>query len=246
MNFKNLVKTILRDLGLKVVKLNSEFITKHDPFLVQKKIMDALNSNPIIFDVGAYHGHVASRYKSLFPDSTIYCFEPFAESFKHLHANFSNNPSFKLFQLGLSDTSGKSFFHSNQFEMTNSILESDVKGNLTWGDGLLETKEVVEIETKTIDQVVSELGIESIDILKMDVQGAEFKVIKGAENFLAKGGVKMVYTEIITMPTYIGQLGLEDTLMLFNEVGFQLVGLYNYSYSSPGQLRQVDAVFIKK
>lgn len=246
MNFKNLLKSVLRDLGLKVVKLNSPFITKHDPFLVQKEMFNGLNLNPIIFDVGAYHGHVALRYKSLFPNSTIYCFEPFCESFKHLQANLSNQSSFKLFQLGLSDSSGKSFFHSNQFEMTNSILESDIKGNLTWGEGLLETKEVVEIETKTIDELVLELGIESIDILKMDVQGAEFKVIRGAKDFLANGGVKIVYTEIITMPTYIGQMGLEDTLMLFKNVGFQLVGLYNYSYSSPGQLRQVDAIFIRK
>lgn len=245
MYFKNLIKLCFNKLGFKVIKANSEFIVKHDPYLVQKRIMNYINPNPIIFDVSAYHGSVALRYNSLFPKSKIYCFEPFPNSFEQLSKNLSYDSSFKLFQHALGDISGKVSLYSNKYPMTNSILEFDHRCDLTWDKGLLETTGVIEVDVKSIDQLVLELNIDSIDILKMDVQGVEYKIIKGADNILKRGGVKLIYTEIITIPTYFGQLGLEDTLKLFKDIGFNLVGLYNYSYVIPGQLRQVDAIFIR-
>lgn len=246
LKLKNFIKKIFFKMGVKVVKINSDFIVKHDPYLVQKRILNSNVKEPIIFDVGSFHGHVARKYRKLFPKSSIYCFEPFPDSFNVLKRNLGSDPSFKIFQIGVSDEIGKTLFNSNSFSQTNSILKTDSRGESTWGAGLLDTKDIIEIEISTIDQIVLDLGLEKIDILKMDVQGAEFKVLKGAEKSFKKGIINMIYSEIITMPTYEGQLELEDSLQLFKSIGFKLVGLYNYSYSDIGNLRQVDALFIKK
>lgn len=244
MILKKVLKKIFYKFGLKVVKLNSDFITRLDPFLVQKKIFDSTDSKLIIFDVGAHHGKVAKRYKTLFSNSKIFCFEPFPSAFTFLSNELSNDPSFNLYQVGLGDINGVCYFNSNKFEMTNSLLDTDYLGDKTWGPGLLDTKEVIEIESKTIDKMVVDLNLSSIDILKMDVQGAEYKVLNGAKNLLSKGGVKVIYMEIITMPTYLGQWDIVDYFVMLRELGYKLVGLYNYSYSKTGELRQVDAIFL--
>ena len=127
--------------------------------------------------------------------------------------------------------------------MTNSLLNTQHLSDKTWGPGLLDTKEIIEIESKTINQMVIDLNFDSIDILKLDVQGAEYKVFNGAMNLLSIGGGKVIYMEIINMPTYLGQWDIVDYFIMLREFGYKLVGLYNYSYSKTGELRQVDAIF---
>jgi len=70
-------------------------------------------------------------------------------------------------------------------------------------------------------------------------------VLNGAKNSLKKGIVNMIYTEIIMVPTYEGQIPFEETIKLIKSYGFELFNLYNFSLSKEGQLRQVDAIFIK-
>jgi hypothetical protein len=55
----------------------------------------------------------------------------------------------------------------------------------------------------------------------------------------------MIYTEIITLPTYEGQRYLDEILGQMRSHGFDLFNFYNYSCTNTGQLRQVDAIFIK-
>ncbi len=54
-----------------------------DPFLAQKAIFTG-QKNLVIFDVGAYVGDITAIYTETFPSATVYCFEPFADSFQEL------------------------------------------------------------------------------------------------------------------------------------------------------------------
>ena len=49
---------------------------RNKPFEVQKRLFCG-NVDLVIFDVGAYVGEIAAKYKQIFPKSTIHCFEPF-------------------------------------------------------------------------------------------------------------------------------------------------------------------------
>jgi hypothetical protein len=53
----------------------------------------------------------------------------------------------------------------------------------------------------------------------------------------------MIYTEIITQPTYIGQLRFDEALKAFYGAGFDLHYVYNLTASKSGKLCQVDALF---
>ena len=116
---------------------------------------------------------------------------------------------------------------------------------MIWGKGLLETIGTVDVEMTTLDNFVDENNIKKIDILKMDVQGAEFMVLNGAKKTFEKGIVNMIYTEIIMLPTYEGQIPFDETIKLIRSFGFELYNFFNYNLTDAGQLRQVDAIFIK-
>jgi len=241
---KNLIKIILKYFGYKVSKIKKEsFINLYDPFEIQSRLIDDRNKELVIFDVGAHIGEVALKYKSIFPNSLIYCFEPFIESFEKLKINCLENSEFKIYNLGLGDCSGYSSFFSNVYSPTNSLLKPNSEANKVWGDNLLDVKSNVEVELITLDEFVEINKIESIDILKLDVQGAEYKVLNGANKCFKNGLVKMIYSEIILSNTYEDQLRFHESLKLFKEMGFELFGLYNLSFSKDGKLRQVDALF---
>ena len=204
-----------------------------------------INEDVVIFDIGAFNGNTALKYKKLFPLSRIYSFEPFPESFSELVKNTSAYKDIIPINKGLGEHEGVSNFNSNSFAATNSILNTHESGSKVWGNGLLETLETIKVELTTIDSFVNTCDIKNIDILKMDVQGAEYMVIKGAKETLKKGIVKIIYTEIITLPTYEGQLDFDEMINLMKSVGFKLYHFYNPLLTKEGELAQVDAIFIK-
>jgi hypothetical protein len=101
---------------------------------------------------------------------------------------------------------------------------------------------MVTVPTQTLDAFCNEHQIDSIDILKLDVQGAEKKVLAGAVNLLNRRAIKTVYLEMIIAPTYVGQSRLDEIFKLMNDGDLSLVDIYDIGRSGP-LLLQFDALF---
>lgn len=239
------IKSYFYKLGFQISRIKKHGLNKSDAFEMQKYLIGE-RDKLTIFDVGAYIGVTTAHYNQLFPNSKIYAFEPFIESYKKLQYNNLNFTNILSVNAALGHINGKLLFNSNLSAQTNSILKSNNQAEKIWGNGLLNTVEHVYINMITLDDFVIKNDIHRIDILKLDVQGAEFKVLEGAKETLEKGLIKMIYTEIIIMPTYEEQKYLDEVLTLFRINGFELFNIYNYSLTNFGQLRQVDVIFINK
>lgn len=201
---------------------------------------------PVVFDVGGHHGMMVKAFRELLPDSRVYSFEPFHKSFEVLKAEVSGDPRVRVFNYGLGEENGPRTFHVNAHEQTNSLLPTDGEGAVTWGEGLLTTQRTMTVEIRTLDSVMKELEVTRIDVLKLDVQGAEPLVMEGARSACEMGNIEVLYSEIITRPTYQGQKRLDEALMFYHELGFELHNFYNASLTKENQLRQVDAIFVKR
>ena len=238
---KNLIKRLLAKIGYTIVRLTP---TVDHAFIDQHKLV---GDNPvIIFDIGACNGGIALLYNELFKKSNIYCFEPFIPSFEELKKNTARFNNISIFNMAFSNVSGQIDFHVNNFPPTNSILATHPDSNKNWGEGLLDTKEKIKVKSITLDEFIDEYGIEKIDILKLDTQGSEYQILEGASKSIEQNKISLIYLEIIIMSTYQQQKSFDEILLLLRNKGFTLYNLYNYSYTNLGELRQVDAIFIRK
>ena len=95
-----------------------------NPFAVQKVLLTRLGiDGQTIFDIGAHRGDTVASYRSMFPNSTIYCFEPFSKSFAILKARFQYDQKMICLALAVADKSGRRGFFVNHLDATNSLLK---------------------------------------------------------------------------------------------------------------------------
>jgi FkbM family methyltransferase len=239
---KKVINTLLRKLGYEVIA--SDLNNDRDAFLEQQRLNGA-KSDLVIFDVGAHHGQTALTYSKLFKYAKIYSFEPYPTSFDILKEKTKHVSLIKPFNFALGNKNGHIEFHVNNSTATNSILGTSTQGHEVWGTGKLETQQITKVQVCTLDEFFKQESLAKIDILKLDTQGSEHLVLEGARSTLEKGMIKLVYTEIITMPTYENQKTLDEVLYIFKTINFRLHHFYNFSLTPDGQLRQLDAIFVR-
>jgi FkbM family methyltransferase len=241
---KGIIKRAFNTLGYEIhrplVDLHPERV---DPFLQKKLLLDNI-PNPIVFDVGAHVGSITRQYRSLFPTAAIYSFEPFPESFQKLRAAFASDRLVHPYQLGFAEKAGVLPFNVNIEEMTNSLLMTDASGSSFWGHGVLDTAHQIDVEITTLDAFCQEKEIKHIDLLKIDTQGAEKRVLEGSMHMLQEKAISYVYTEILLVPTYKGQSKFYEVVELLDNHNYSLFSIYNPDYrSGSNRLLQVDAIF---
>jgi FkbM family methyltransferase len=212
-----------------------------DPYLATRALVTA--DAPVIFDVGANVGATAQRYRALYPRADIHCFEPYPASFDRLSAALASDRLVSLHPTALSSAPGRAVLNVNRNAETNSLLPSDAKAARYWGEGVLETEGGVEVTLETLDGFCAEHSIARIDVLKLDVQGAEYSVLEGASALLSGTRVGLIYMEVIIAPTYVGQRRLVDYLALTSASGYELFDLYNQTRRN-GRLIQSDIIFV--
>jgi FkbM family methyltransferase len=233
---KRVVNGALMPLGLEVCRIGE------DPFFAQTSSIT--EKAPTIFDVGAAGGEMIERYRKLYPMGTIHAFEPFPGSFRQLVELFGSDKLVKLNEVAVADAPGQVTMNANSLPATNSLLPTDSRGDGLWGDGYLTTQATVQVSAITLDDYCRSNGIESIDILKLDVQGYELNVLRGARSMLEAGRVKLIYLEIILAPSYVGQPYFEDYLAFFRGLGYTMLNMYNF-FRRGTRLIQIDAIFTR-
>jgi len=229
------MKNIFRRFGYELER------TAIDPFVVQHQFIT--ESKPIIFDIGAYIGQTARSYRKFFPFATIHCFEPSPHSAQELQFNLKDDKQSYCHAVAVSETQGTSRLNINQNAGTNSLLVSKTGAASFWGERLLDTISHVEVATTTVDSFCLENCIDHVDILKMDVQGAEFSVLSGAKEMLAHQKFSLIYTEIILCPTYKEQHKFHEYLAFLDSYGYKFLDFYHPVWHKY-RLIQCDMIFL--
>jgi FkbM family methyltransferase len=242
---KNLVKSVLDRLGYRISRIDTP--PQHRNAYRDLQYLLRNEDNPVIFDVGAYRGEVARDFRRLFPKGRIHAFEPNQKAFTFLRENMSSDPNCQVHCCGLADTRGKAEFHINKDAATSSLASlektSNVKERWSWNG--LEPADIIEVDLETVDNILESLSIRQIDLLKMDVQGAESRVLAGAARAIEESRINVIYTEVLVEPAYVGQHSIGDLLKTFSDYGFEIFNMYNFMSTSAGKLLQFDAIFCK-
>ncbi len=235
------IKRALRLFGYRIGRLSDD--GSLSAYQVQRELIR--QQSPMIFDIGANVGEVTQLYRSLFPDAIIHSFEPFADSYRSLEGQCSKDPKIFPHQVAVCENTESQTLHSNSSAATNSLLSNDSRSKALWGKGVLETNSLVEVQSTTIDHFCTENRITTIDILKMDIQGAEMRALQGAEDMLSRQGISLIYLEIILGETYVGQPKFLEYLRRLDSHGYEIFDLYN-PVRKEMRLIQTDVIFVSK
>jgi len=200
------------------------------------------NDKLIIFDVGAYIGEVTKIYREIFPNSTIYCFEPFPDSFQKLE-RLSVNKFIRPHQIAVSDDFNKTKLYVNADITCNSFFPRPRNGTKYYSRKAENLGEI-EVETTTIDNFCNKENIAKIDILKLDVEGAEKKALKGASDKLLKHAISLIYTEVMFTTHYEGGCMFHELAGFLEQYSYTLLNFYNLKKAKNGQLRWGNAIFL--
>jgi FkbM family methyltransferase len=195
-------------------------------------------NSPIILEIGCNDGSDSYRFIQLFPRISLYCFEPDPRAVlewekKNLPQYLEEGGSCHLLNVALSDQSGKAKFYQSSGKKPKVLKRDwDLSGSINVPTGHLEFSpwikfsSTIEVETMTLDEFYGHyLADRVIDLVWMDVQGAERKVIEGGE--WALSNTKFFYTEFghWKKPLYEGQMTANET-QNFLEPDWECLGIY--------------------
>lgn len=233
---KKVANRTLSPLGVEIRRAE-----KTDVYAVQQQWVKA--ERPIIFDVGASVGGVSAKYRGLFPSAVIHAFEPFPTSLDALTKRFYRDPAVNVVGSAVCDANGILDLNVNENSATNSILATDSRAADNWGDVGLKFKNAVQVNTVTLDSYCASHSIGKIDLLKLDIQGAELKALRGARRLLEGQQVGLIYMEMILAPTYVGQPLFHEYLKYLADVGYIMLDLFNPMRKGL-RLIQADILFV--
>jgi len=241
-------KESLRCVGLEVKRVRPADLQRsafpRTPFEAQKRLLEQrIADDIVIFDVGANKGQTATKFRSLFPSASIYCFEPFPEALAMLRNTHLHDPRVHVVPSAVADRQGTSTFYVNEYDATNSLLPRP-HSERRYFPKFAGPKATTTVPTLDLDSFTAEHGIATVDILKLDIQGSELKALAGAESLLRAGGAALIYTEIMFIPHYENAPLFHDLSAHLANLGYSLVDVYDLHRAKNGQLRYGDALFI--
>ena len=182
----------------------------------------------VIFDVGGNVGQTVSFYKNIYPSSSVYSFEPIPKTFEQLQKHCESIPDVASFNIAFGERkdSMKIKVVKDPTSVLNS-LSNDFQDSLEQNPYSYDT---VTIHVETLDEFVADHKIGNIDLLKIDTEGYEVSVLKGAEKLLASGKVSAIICEAgfmrqNTRNTYFG-----DINDILEKHGYALFGIYEMGH----------------
>jgi FkbM family methyltransferase len=120
-----------------------------------------LHSDSVVFEVGGYDGTWSAKIATLY-DPRIYAFEPVRTFYNGLDKRFASNPKVQAFPFGLSDRN----------EASEICLSND-------GSSLYKSSGPRElIQLRDICGVLEELQISRIDLIQINIEGGEFRLLR--------------------------------------------------------------------
>lgn len=235
------IQAVGRRLGLNVTRFHPE----QDKWLTQARLLAGYDAR-VILDVGANIGQSAQRYAGMFERADVHAFEPFPQSYQALMDIASAQPRIIAHQLAISDARGQRPLYENPvFHATSSLLPRPSEGQ-KYFDPQATLTAGPTVRTETLDDFIRDQGIEQIDILKLDIQGAEALAIQGAHQLLSAQRVGLIQIEVMFVPHYENGPLFAEIHHLLSAHGYSLFGLYDLEFAAGGQLRFADAIFVNQ
>lgn len=131
---------------------------------------NTINNAPVVIDIGANVGYFSLFILNKFPQAKVFSFEPMPVNFKLLNKYKNENPSldFNIFNKAVSNTNETIVLAYNADDsFTTSATIFDNSGQ----------SDTAEVSAITLASIIEENKLDKIDLLKLDCEGSEYKIL---------------------------------------------------------------------
>lgn len=141
----------------------------------------------LLFDVGASDGDYVALALELFGKQlTAYAFEPQTAAYQTLHRRFGNHARVNLFKNAIGSAPGPLDLHFGSEGDTTASFNRNAQSGQSRSES---------VQVTTIDKLCEDAAIERIDLLKIDTEGYELDVLRGASRMIARGRIAAIQFE---------------------------------------------------
>lgn len=179
----------------------------------------------LVVDVGANEGQYARQVLEIWPNARLYCIEPSPVAFTALSRNLQSAPV-ELCQTALGSMTGE----ADLFGEPGSALSSLYDRRLDHFG--IHSGPSTRVSVTTLDNFCDQRGITHIDLLKLDVEGHELEVLKGAKRLLGRRSIQMIQFEF-------GGANI-DSRTFFQDFWYMLSDSYRIFRVLPRGIREID------
>lgn len=197
----------------------------------------------LVLDVGAAHGRYGRELRERGYAGRIVSFEPMSRPFAQLEGQSADDPRWSCVKTALGSSDGETEINVAGNSDSSSILEMAERHRLTAPGSAYVATETVRV--RSLDSIWDELadGAER-PFLKLDVQGYELEVLRGAAATLPK--LAGVQAELSLVPLYEGAPLFGEVIAHLEDCGMRLAGLEpGFHDPETGELLQADGLFVR-
>ncbi|SDQ99771.1 methyltransferase, FkbM family [Rhizobiales bacterium GAS113] len=191
-------------------------------------------------DVGAHFGEHSLAAAANDPSLIVHAFEPLPALHDRLRREAP--PNFIPHAMAVSDNDGEASFRVNSFDASSSLLPIDEAERADWIDGhLLREDEEITVETVRLDTFMKQHGIQKIDFLKIDAQGADLAVVRSLGARI--GDVAKIQLEVCVKARQLYRGAADKTTIIgyMAERGFVIESTQEQSHGQEENLTFVQA-----
>lgn len=206
-----------------------------------KKMPDNITNDLSIIDVGAYHGDFTQTLLATKKVTSARLFEPNVDHYTYLKNKFLMDKNIFLYPYALGNQIGSQNFNCSQDGATGSLLQYHQK----YHHELIEkTVKSFPVEVTRLDDFYAErFPNDKIGLIKIDTQGFDLEVLKGAEKLIREHKPWLVI-ELNFLPFYNSQAPINSVFDWLANCGYTLGGFFNDHYSNDQWLAFADGVFV--
>lgn len=210
---KNILRKVLFAAGIDITK-NQQY--DRLTLAIMKKVLTG-ESNCI--DIGCHKGEVLDEMIKFAPKGHHVGFEPIPEYFRYLTTKYHGITNIQIHPVALSNEVGKVSF--------NWVKNAPAYSGLKEREYAIKTPDIekIEVNTAKLDDFIQELPI--THLIKIDVEGAEMKVLQGAETLIQKHKPVIIFECGKGAADYYGTTP-EMVFDFFNKMNYTLYSLKNF------------------
>jgi FkbM family methyltransferase len=232
---------MLQTIRLKVIKA---LIDLNERMFFERRLAStykSLNGQNFrnILDVGANKGQTISFFLRMNRDCKISSFEPNKSLFKKLNGKYGPLPNVKIYNLGISDGKGEKLFRGNVLAYTSTFEELNPDSKYLKNkssilgvkpDAIVKDKYIVN--TTTLAAFINEHINETIDVLKIDIEGHEFAALNGLFAEPIKNSIRYIQIEDHTDDMYLNKTPFESIKALLADNGFAIKCIIKHGFGN--------------